>query len=55
MRLGVKRLLISVVDKNRQVGHPIYVEKSVLKQAWEMFIYPLLALVLGIIIGVIFE
>jgi len=54
LELETKRLLISVVSKNKQIGHPVYVEKSVLRQVWEM-ILPFLLVGFGIAIGVIFE
>ncbi len=54
LELRKKQMLVSIVKKGKTVGHPIYVEKSILYQLWEKFIAPFLLVVIGIIIGVIF-
>ncbi len=55
LELRKKQMLVSIVKKGKIVGHPVYVEKSLLFQLWEKFIYPFLLLAFGIAIGVIFE
>ncbi len=54
LELTKKRYLISLVKKGKVVGHPVYVEKSILFQLWEKVIFPLLLVALGIFIGVVF-
>ena len=55
LELTKKRLLITVIEKGKPANHPVYIEKSVLFQIWERFIFPFLVLMIGIIIGVVFE
>ena len=54
-QLKTKRLAVQVIKKGKPIGHPIYVEKSVLMQLWEKYIFHFLLLAIGITIGVIFE
>jgi len=52
-QLKTKRFTMQIVEKGKPIGHPIYIEKSILQQLWSDYVKPLLILLAGIAIGVI--
>lgn len=46
-----KRLLIQKLERGEPVGHPVYVEKSIPRQLWEMIGKPAMFVTIGFVLG----
>lgn len=46
-----KRFLIQKLEPGKEAGHPVYVEKSVLKQIWEDYGKPAFFIGIGLFLG----